>query len=100
MLFFYEKIREKVYNKINGTRHLPRIKPITRFQIKRENKNKNIKIMKNIKNMVSQDIILPPIKKRFYKPDIGRNALIQLCGYPKSLKNIDEMIADRQFEFQ
>ena len=43
---------------------------------------------------------LPPINmppKKMYIPDIGRNALIKLCGYPPSTQNIDEMIANNHF---
>ena len=51
-------------------------------------------------NTLSQLPKLPPInmpKNKFYEPDIGRNALIKLCGYPSSTQNIDEMIANKHF---
>lgn len=51
-------------------------------------------------NTISSLPKLPPINmptKKMYKPDIGRNALIKLCGYPPSTQNIDEMIANNHF---
>ena len=82
--------RRRKQEKLQKLQKLPRLQNLRQILRKSPRKISNLPSLPK----------LPPINvptKKMYKPDIGRNALIDLCGYPPSTQNIDEMIANNHF---
>ena len=120
MLFFYEKIKQKVYNEHGIMRprrgrlpklHTSKLHASKLYKLKpRTSKEPYCSVLPSVADTSAADTSAAdtsaadtsaadtsaPIKTQF-KSDIGLNALIQLCGYPPSTQNIDDMIANKYF---
>ena len=110
MLFFYEKIKQKVYNehgimrprrgrlpKLHTSKlHTSKLHASKLYTLKpHTSKEPYCSVLPSIADTSAADTSAP-IKIRF-NSDVGLNALIQLCGYPSSTQNIDDMIANKYF---
>ena len=120
MLFFYEKIKQKVYNEHDIMRprrgrlpklhtsklHTSKLHASKLYTLKpHTSKEPYCSVLPSIADTGAADTSTAdtstadtsaPIKIRF-NSDVGLNALIQLCGYPSSTQNIDDMIANKYF---
>jgi len=85
MLFFYEKIKQRVYNDQGVTR--TRLERLSKLHTSKESYCSVLSQITDISDTIDFQ----------YKSYIGVNALVQLCGYPSSTQNIDDMIANKYF---